>query len=302
MFCNPSRRPPPPALLPSHPPNSRPRAPAAPGGASARPPVPPLAGGGALRPRNSPQGGVSCVEKGKKRENTPPPELLPQPPRRPFSARGPARRGARAPHHVRGPCARSPACGGGFAAAHDAARGWTSRRRARGSRPKPPPWGCRAPAARAVTSSCFCRTRICTSAPHSIRPPFPLFPLVRAAGATRAAPLRNPVGVPCRPSAAAAPRGHFFARRRLKKRGHAVPAGHEATPRGPAPGSTNARRSAGLTTCEPSPVAGPAARSGRTAAAAARHGHEAAWLRRAPNDRRGSVPSMEHVGRARSRA
>ena len=242
------------------------------------------------------------MEKGKKRENTPPPELLPQPPRRPFSARGPARRGARAPHHVRGPCARSPACGGGFAAAHDAARGWTSRRRARGSRPKPPPWGCRASAASAVTSAGFCHTKLRSTAPHPMRSPFPLFSLARDACAPRAAPLQNPAGVPCRPSAAAAPRGHFFCPPAALNKGHAVPAGHEAAPRGPAPGSTNARRSAGLTTCEPSPVAGPAARSGRTAAAAARHGHEAAWLRRAPNDRRGSVPSMEHVGRARSRA
>jgi hypothetical protein len=140
---------------------------------------------------------------------------------------------------------------------------------ARGSRPKPPPWGCRAPAARAVTSSCFCRTRLRSAAPHPMRSPFPLFSLARDAGAPRAAPLRNPAGVPCRPSAAAAPRGHVFARRRLKKRGHAVPAGHEAAPKGPAPGSNNARRSAGLTTCEPSPVVGPAARSGRTATAAA---------------------------------
>ena len=100
---------------------------------------------------------------------------------------------------------------------HDAARGWTSRRRARGSRPKPPPWGCRASAASAVTSAGFCHTKLRSTAPHPMRSPFPLFSLARAAGATRAAPLRNPAGVPCRPSAAAAPRGHFIARRRLEK-------------------------------------------------------------------------------------
>ena len=70
----------------------------------------------------------------------------------------------------------------------------------------------------------------------------------------------------------------------------------------PPPGSNNARRFAGLTACEPSPVVGPAAHGGRVAATAARHRDEVAWLRRARNDRRCSVPSMVHIGRARSRA
>jgi hypothetical protein len=157
------------------------------------------------------------------------------PPRLPLAARARPRPRPppRAPAAPRAGASRPfPRQRGGFAAAHDAARGLDQPPQRSRLRSKPPPWGCRASAARAVTSSCFCRTRLRSAAPHPMRSTFPLFPLACDAGATRAAPLRNPGG-----SALPAvrrrggPRAPFCPLATKKPR-HAVENGHATASRG----------------------------------------------------------------------